>query len=108
MAKQRAQKKSPKMANRLDTIERLLRSGFRRADQWFDRIDRRFEVIDRRIERIDTRFDWIEQRLEDLALAQREFMSEFDRKFTSLIERIDLLIDRVDGFMKKYDTRREA
>lgn len=118
MAKKSAQKKSLKMADRLDTIERLVRSGFRRVDQRFEQVDQRFAGIDQRLDGIDQRFeqvdqrfagidqrlDRVEQRLDILDLGQREFKADFDAKFAILDERINLLANHVDGFMKLHET----
>lgn len=95
MAKKSAQKKSPKMADRLDTIERLVRSGFRR-------VDRRFDGIEQRLDGIGKRLDRVEQRMDILEIGQRDLKSDFDAKFAILDERINVLTNRVDGFIKRH------
>ena len=97
MAKKSAQKKPPKIADRLDTIERLVRSGFRHVDQRFEQVDQRFDGIDKRLDRA-------EQRMDILEFGQRELKSDFDAKFAILDERINVLTNHVDGFMKLHET----
>ena len=83
MAKKSTEKKSPKLADRLDTIERLVRSGFRRVDQRLDRVEQRIDILD---------------------LDLREFKSEVNQRFAIVDERFNLLANHIDGFMKLHET----
>ena len=90
MAKKKSARKAPGVAQRLSTIERLVRSGFRQVDQRFEQVDRRFEQVDRRLDILD--------------LGQRDLRSEINEKLAVVDERINLLANHVDGFMKLHET----
>jgi chromosome segregation ATPase len=90
MAKKIALKKSPKMADRLDTIERLVRTGFRRVDRRFEQVDQRFEQSDRR------------QSVFEFELG--ELKRQISEQGATLELRIDRLANHVDGFMKLHET----
>ena len=90
MAKKKSARKSPSVAQRLDTIERLVRSGFHQVDQRFRQVDKRFEQVDRRLDILD--------------LGQRDLRSEMNEKLALIDERINLLANHVDGFMKLHET----
>ena len=83
MVRKTAPKKSLQMADRLETIERLVRSGFRRVDQRFEKVDQRMDILE---------------------FGQRELKSDFGAKFAILDERINVLTNHVDGFMKLHET----
>ena len=125
MAKKKSAREAPGVAQRLDTIERLVRSGFRQVDQRFqqvdqrfgkvdqrfeqidqrfEQIDQRFEQIDQRFEQVDRRFEQVDRRLDILDLGQRELKSEINEKLAVMDERINLLANHVDGFMKLHET----
>ncbi len=70
MVKKPAQKKSPNLSNRLDTIEQLVRSGFRQ----------------------------VEQRIDILDLDLRDFKSEVNQRFAIVDERFNMLANHIDGF----------
>ena len=76
MVKKPAQKKSPNLSNRLDTIEQLVRSGFRR----------------------------VEQRIDILDLDLRDFKSEVNQRFAIVDERFNMLANHIDGFIKLHET----
>lgn len=76
MVKKPAQKKSPNLSNRLDTIEQLVRSGFRR----------------------------VEQRIDILDLDLRDFKSEVNQRFAIVDERFNMLANHIDGFIKPDET----
>ena len=78
------------MADRLDTIERLVRTGFRRVDQ--------------RLDGTDKRLDRVEQRLDILDLGLRDFKSEVNQRFAIVDERFNILANHIDGFMKLHET----
>ena len=97
MAKKKSARKAPSVTQRLGTIERLVRTGFRQIDQRFEQVDQRFEQVDRRFEQVDRRLDILE-------LGQRELRSEMNEKLAVVDERINLLANHVDGFMKLHET----
>lgn len=125
MARKKAAKKAPSASTRLANIEKLVRQGFRQVDRRFERVDQRFERVDQRFEQVDQRFAGIDQRLDGidqrldgidqrldrgeqrmdiLGFGQRELKSDFDAKFAILDERINVLTNHVDGFMKLHET----
>jgi hypothetical protein len=76
MAKKKTVRTIPGVTQRLDTIERLVRNGFRRAD-------RSLEILD---------------------AGQSDLRAEINQKFAVVDERINLLTNHVDGFMKLHET----
>ena len=118
MVKKSAKKKSPTMADRIDTIERLVRSGFRRVDHRFDGVDNRLDGVEQRLDGVEQRLDGVEQRLDGidqrldrveqkidiLDLGQRDFKSEVNQRFSIVDERFNTLANHIDGFMKLHET----
>ena len=104
MARKKAAKKAPSANTRLANIEKLVREGFQRVDRRLGQVDRRFEQIDRRLGQIDRRFEQIDRRLDLLELGQRDLRSEMNEKLQLIDERINLLANHVDGFMKLHET----
>jgi len=74
------------------------------VDQRFDQIDRRFGQIDRRLDQVDQRFAQIDRRLDLLELGQRDLRAEMNEKFALIEERINVLANHVDGFIKLHET----
>ena len=83
MAKKYTARKPPAVAQRLGTIERLVRNGFRQ-------VDRRFEQSDRR--------------MGSLELEMQELKRNMNEGFAVVDERIDRLATHVDGFIKLHET----
>ena len=125
MATKKSVKKTTNTAQHLDSIEGLLRSGFRQVDQRFEQVDKRFEQVDQRLAQVDKRLAQVDQRLDqvDQRLAQvdrrldqadrRQDVFEFDladlkrqlsEQGAMLEQKIDRLTEHVDGFMKLHET----
>ena len=97
MARKKAAKKAPSASTGLANIEKLVREGFQQ-------VDRRFEQVDQRFEQVDQRFEQVNRRLDLLDMGQRDFKSEMNEKLALIDERINLLANHVDGFMKLHET----
>jgi chromosome segregation ATPase len=125
MAKKKTSRKVQSAAHRPESIEGLVRTGFRevnerldRVDQRFEQVDQRFEQVDQRFEQVDQRFEQVDQRFEqvDQRFAQsdrRQSVIEFElgelkrqisEQGAALELRIDRLANHVDGFMKLHET----
>ncbi|MGH7811901.1 MAG: hypothetical protein ACREP5_16605, partial [Candidatus Binatia bacterium] len=76
MAKKKTVRQMSGVTQRLDTIERLVRIGFRR-------VDRSLEIVD---------------------AGQSDLRAEISQKFAVVDERINLLTNHVDGFIKLHET----
>jgi regulator of replication initiation timing len=90
MAKKKAAKKAPRASTALANIEKLVREGFQQVDRHFGQVDRHFEQVDRRLDLLD--------------LGQRDLRSEMNEKLALIDERINLLANHVDGFIKLHET----
>ena len=118
MAKKKAAKKAPSANTGLVRVEKLVRQGFQQVDRRFERVDRRFEQIDRhfeqidrhfeqidrRFDQVDQRFEQVDRRLDLVEVGQRDLRSEMGDKLALIDDRINLLANHVDGFMKLHET----
>lgn len=109
-------KKSTKkltLEDQIDSLARIVVSGFERIDKQFEKIDSRFEKIDSRFGRVDSRFDELESRLDSIGQEQKDHSVRFDRiekrqigTLTTLDETVHrnefkILIKRVDALERK-------
>jgi archaellum component FlaC len=99
MAEKSAKKKSPKMADRLDNIERLVRSGFRQVDRQFGQVDRRFGEVDKRFGGLDQRLDGLDHRLD--GVEQR--LDRVDQRLDGVEKRLDGVDQRLDRVEQRMD-----
>src|SRR3990167_6759519 len=83
MAQKNPAKKSRTVNQQLTSLERLVRSGFRRTDARFRQVDRRLGLVQ---------------------LDIRNLRKEMNERFTVMEDRIDRLATHVDGFMKLHET----
>lgn len=83
MTRKKAAKKAPSASTRLANIEKLVREGFQQVDRRFEQVDLRLDLLD---------------------LGQRDLRSEMNEKLALIDERINLLANHVDGFMKLHET----
>jgi len=83
MAKKNPAKKTRTINQQLTSLERLVRSGFRRTDARFRQVDARFRLVHLEI---------------------RNVRKEMNERFLSVEDRIDRLATHVDGFMKLHET----
>jgi len=94
MVAKKPKKKAPTVAQRLESIEGLVRTGFRKVDQRFEQVDQRFEQIDQRFDRVDLRLDF----------EVGELKRQIAEQGVALGQRIDQLANHVDGFTKLHET----
>jgi chromosome segregation ATPase len=104
MAKKNPAKKTRTINQQLTSLERLVRSGFRRTDARFQQVDARFRQVDARFQQIDTRFRQVDRRLGLVQLDIRKLRKEMNARFAVMEDRIDRLATHVDGFMKLHET----
>ena len=83
MAKKNPAKRPRTINQQLTSLERLVRSGFRRTDARFRQVDTRFRLVHLEI---------------------RSLRKEMNERFAVMEDRIDRLATHVDGFMKLHET----
>ena len=81
----------------LSSLEKLVRSGFKRTDARFAQIDGRFKQIDGRLSRIEGSIKLLE-------LDQRSLRKDMNERFEFMEVRFNQLFIHVDGFMKLHET----
>lgn len=94
MAVRKSLKKAPTVGQRLESIEGLVRTGFRQVDQRFEKIDQQFDQVNQHVARVDQRLDFEVGELKRQIAAQGVVLGQ----------RIDQLANHVDGFMKLHET----
>ena len=108
MAKKNPAKKTRTINQQLTSLERLLRSGFRRTEARSQQVDARFSHVAARLSGIDARSRGIDTRLRRMdvkfSLEFRNVRKEMNERFSSVEDRIDRLATHVDGFMKLHET----
>jgi hypothetical protein len=97
MAKKKTSRKTPSAAHRLESIEGLVRTGFRQVNERLDQVDQRFEQVDQRFAQSDRRQSVLEFEVGELK-------RQISEQGATLELRIDHLANHVDGFMKLHET----
>jgi len=99
VAKKKAATKASSVTQRLDTIESLVRSGFRQADRQFRRVDHQFGQVDRRFGEVDKRFGGLDYRLDGLD----HRLDGLDQRLDGVGQRLDRVDQRIEVVEKRID-----